>query len=68
MLKNFSTFLNNLPDLEEVGPKSDNKKDDRYVYFRWKTDPSNMSRKVPKEKANEYFEMNSKGGYIPIKL
>ena len=40
----------------------------KYVYFRWKTDPTSTRRKIPKDKAEEYFEMNSKGGYVPIKL
>ena len=63
-LKNFGTFLNNLPDYSEEDQKQ--KIDSDYVYFKWTCDAVGIKhRKVHKDKAEYYFENQKKGGYIP---
>lgn len=63
-MKNFSTFLNNLPDYQskETNP---NDLDDEYIYFRWMNDPSIMARRVLKSEAKDLFESQACGGYEP---
>ena len=60
-IKNFGTFLNNLPDYEpEEYP---NKLDDNYIYFQWTGDPSNYARRVKKSESKKLFESQLQGGY-----
>ena len=63
-MKNFSTFLNNLPDYQskEINP---NDLDDNYIYFRWMNDASIMARRVLKTESKELFEAQACGGYTP---
>jgi hypothetical protein len=59
-LKNFTTFLNNIPDLPESGKPIESD----MVLFRWKHDPTGIERKVKKADAENYFESQALGGYI----
>jgi hypothetical protein len=63
-MKNFGTFLNNLPDYDskEVDP---NKLDEDYVYYQWMNDPTTMARRVLKSEADKMFEGQAMGGYKP---
>jgi hypothetical protein len=64
-IKNFSTFLNNMPDMiEEV--KQENSSN--MVYYRWKDDASGIRREILKEKADAYFANKKEGGYIAVIL
>lgn len=65
-IKNFGTFLNNLPDYEEEKQKND--LDEDYVYYRWSNDPSIFARRVKKEEAEKEFEKQLIGGYTPVYL
>ena len=40
----------------------------KYVYYRWKHDPTSTRRKIAKEKAEEHFSSYAEGGYVAIKL
>jgi hypothetical protein len=59
-LKNFTTFLNNIPDLPEIEKPIESD----MVLFRWKHDPTGIERKVKKADAENYFESQALGGYI----
>ena len=64
-LKNFTTFLNNIPEPIE------NKKTEinlGQIKYRWKTDPSHIERIIDKNKSKEYFDRQLEGGYIAIIL
>ena len=63
-MKNFSTFLNNLPDYntKEI---DENSLDDNYIYFQWKREPSIIARRVLKSEAKDLFEAQACGGYEP---
>tara|TARA_R110002020_G_scaffold51096_1_gene144777 strand:+ start:323 stop:1084 length:762 start_codon:yes stop_codon:yes gene_type:complete len=62
-MKNFGTFLNNLPDYEkEVDPHA---LDEKYIYYQWMNDPSIMARRVLKTEAEKMFEGQACGGYTP---
>ena len=63
-MKNFSTFLNNIPDYNEK-EIDENSLDDNYIYFQWKREPSIMARRVLKTEAKELFEAQACGGYEP---
>ena len=65
-LKNFKTFLNNLPDYDEE-IKKDNEEKENFVYFKWHNDGSDIKpRKIEKEKAEAYFANQLLGGYKAI--
>ena len=66
-MKNFSTFLNNLPDYEskEVDVFE---LEDKYIYFQWKNDATATARRTPREGATKMFENQAKGGYTPVFL
>ena len=63
-MKNFSTFLNNLPDYDskEIDP---NELDEEYIYYQWEKEPSIMARRVLKSEAEEMFKGQAMGGYKP---
>ena len=63
-MKNFSTFLNNLPDYQSKEIDR-NDLDDNYIYFRWMNDASIMARRVLKTESKELFEAQACGGYTP---
>lgn len=65
-MKNFSTFLNNLPDYSEQEQKS--KESENLIKYKWNIDPSGMVRTIEKEKSEKYFKSQSEGGLIPIYL
>ena len=66
-MKNFGTFLNNLPDYEskEVDVFE---LEDKYIYFQWKNDATATARRTPREGATKMFENQAKGGYTPVFL
>lgn len=61
-MKNFKTFLNNLPDYTETEKPEI---DEDYIYFRWMNDPSVFARRVLKTEAEKLFEGQAMGGYTP---
>ncbi len=63
-IKNFSTFLNNMPDssLEPKHETSDK------VYFRWEKEDQSIRRSIEKERAESYFANQKQGGYIAVIL
>jgi hypothetical protein len=66
-MKNFSTFLTNLPDYEskEIDIFE---LDDTYIYFQWNNDATATARRTPKEGSKKMFETQAQGGYTPTYL
>lgn len=60
-MKNFGTFLNNLPELEEVKPKENSKESKIDKIVKWLS--SNYMMKAPDEKSNKAVEELEKLGY-----
>jgi hypothetical protein len=65
-MKNFTTFLNNIPDYEAQNEPEKSRED--VIVFRWKHDPSHIERKVKREEAVNFFENQAQGGYYPVML
>lgn len=65
-MKNFKTFLNNLPDYSEEENKEI--KNDSLIYYRWENDGASVRRSVDKVEAKAYFESQLLGGYKSIIL
>jgi hypothetical protein len=65
-MKNFGTFLNNLPDYEDT--VDDNEIDENYIYYRWMNDPSIFARRIKKEEAEKEFKKQLVGGLTPVYL
>jgi len=61
-LKNFGTFLNNLPDIEEQKPEVNT----NIINYRWSDEQ--MQRTIEKDKAESYFANMAQGGYKAIIL
>ena len=61
-IKNFGTFLNNLPDIEEQKPVVNK----NLITYRWSDDQ--IKRTIEKDKAESYFANMEQGGYKAIIL